>query len=247
MTLIYGTMKDSVYTRICNTFSPPFSHLLYYLKPDSGVMAHIAQFRFSADRAKERMALGATDRADFMSYILRHNDEKGMSVAEIESNASLLVIAGSETTASYLAGITYNLLLTPDVLARLTKEIRNEFERQEDITVTKLTQMDYLTACVEEGLRTYPPIPNGGQPRRTTKGGNVIAGQYVPEETTVSMLAWGAYYSPKHFKDPKKFVPERWLSDEKGEYSACEGRYRDDNRKALQPFSVGPRNCLGKK
>lgn len=209
-------------------------------------MAHIAQFRFSSDRAKERMALGPTDRADFMSYILRHNDEKGMSVAEIESNAALLVVAGSETTATFLSGVTYNLLRTPDVLAKLTKEIRDAFETQEDMTIVKLTQMDYLTACVEEGFRTYPPVPNGGQ-RRTTKGGNVICGQYVPEETTVGVLAWAAYSSPKNFKDPEKFVPERWLRDEKGGYSACGGRYKDDDRKAMQPFSVGPRNCLGKK
>lgn len=40
------------------------------------------------------------------------------------------------------------------------------------------------------------------------------------------------------FKDPLEFVPERWLGDE---------RYADDQRAAMQPFSVGPRDCVGKK
>jgi cytochrome P450 len=46
------------------------------------------------------------------------------------------------------------------------------------------------------------------------------------------------YESPLIFKDPLKFVPERWTGDE---------RYADDERGALQPFSVGPRDCLGRK
>ena len=40
------------------------------------------------------------------------------------------------------------------------------------------------------------------------------------------------------FKDPLAFVPERWMGDDK---------YKDDQHAALQPFSVGSRDCLGKK
>jgi cytochrome P450 len=35
-----------------------------------------------------------------MSYILRHNDEKGMSLDEIGENANVLIVAGSETTCN---------------------------------------------------------------------------------------------------------------------------------------------------
>jgi hypothetical protein len=46
------------------------------------------------------------------------------------------------------------------------------------------------------------------------------------------------FTSEKHFRDPYSFVPERWLGDE---------RYKTDNRSTLQPFSYGPRNCIGKR
>jgi cytochrome P450 len=46
------------------------------------------------------------------------------------------------------------------------------------------------------------------------------------------------YHSERNFKDPELFVPERWLGEE---------RYKDDKRSTLNPFSFGPRNCLGKK
>ncbi|KUJ13551.1 cytochrome P450 [Mollisia scopiformis] len=42
---------------------------------------------------------------------------------------------------------------------------------------------------------------------------------------------------PNIYKDPVSFHPERFLGDE---------RFEDDDREALQPFHVGPRNCLGK-
>jgi cytochrome P450 len=51
-----------------------------------------------------------------------------------------------------------------------------------------------------------------------------------------------AYHSPNNFKDPMKFVPERWI-ESTPEYT----EYANDRRAIFQPFSVGPRNCIGKK
>jgi cytochrome P450 len=51
------------------------------------------------------------------------------------------------------------------------------------------------------------------------------------------MSQWPANHSARNFKDPESFVPERWLGHDE---------YKDDNRAVFQPFSVGPRNCLGK-
>lgn len=47
------------------------------------------------------------------------------------------------------------------------------------------------------------------------------------------------YQSSANFTDPKSFIPERWLPE-------VPERYRNDRKDALQPFSVGPRNCIGK-
>jgi len=184
------------------------------------------------------MAQGDIDRADFMSYILKYNDEKGMTPAEIESNASLLIIAGSETTATFLSGITYNLLRTPEVLKTLTELIRTTFAMENDINILSLQQLEYLTACLEEGLRTYPPVPSGLQ-RNTTSEGNVICNKYVPSGTIVSVNQWASYSSPENFTDPDKFVPERWMKEPPPKYA-------NDKTKVLQPFSIGPRNCIGR-
>jgi len=49
---------------------------------------------------------------------------------------------------------------------------------------------------------------------------------------------WAAYRSPANFFLPDNFIPERWLGQDQ--------RFKDDNRDAFQPFSTGPRNCIGR-
>ncbi|KAF4310811.1 putative cytochrome p450 protein [Botryosphaeria dothidea] len=56
--------------------------------------------------------------------------------------------------------------------------------------------------------------------------------------TSLNIYHYVAYHSPLNFKDPDSFVPERWLGD---------SQYDSDRKEVLQPFSFGPRNCLGKK
>lgn len=52
------------------------------------------------------------------------------------------------------------------------------------------------------------------------------------------MSHYALYRSAKNFRDPWSFIPERWTGDE---------RFATDEKQAFQPFSFGPRNCLGKK
>lgn len=64
----------------------------------------------------------------------------------------------------------------------------------------------------------------------------MICGRWVAPGVRCSIHQYVAYHSAANFKDPDSFVPERWLGDP---------RYADDRRDAWQPFSYGPRNCIG--
>lgn len=74
--------------------------------------------------------------------------------------------------------------------------------------------------------------------RIVTPGGAVIAGQYVPAGTSVAMQQYAACRSQLNFHRPEEFLPQRWLGD--AEFDA-------DQRVASQPFSVGVRNCIGRR
>ncbi|PQE28878.1 isotrichodermin C-15 hydroxylase protein [Rutstroemia sp. NJR-2017a BBW] len=215
---------------------PTVGSLLMLLIPPKMRNRFINHKKLAAQKAERRMAT-VTDRPDFMTYIMRHNEtEKGMTPDEIKENASILIIAGSETTASLLHGLTYFLLRNPPVLQNLTMELRTTFKTRSDLTLQALASCKYLNAVLEEGLRMYPPVP-GNLPRMAPPEGTVIEGKYVPGRTTIGVHNWTANYSTCNFADPYTFHPERWLSSED---------FENDDRKARQTFSYGPANCIGK-
>lgn len=123
------------------------------------------------------------------------------------------------------------------VRTKLIKEVREQFKTPEEITITGANQCKYLLACIEEALRVYPPSPQPHQ-RIVPPGGAVLNGEYVPEGVAVAVPIYAASRSPQNWVEPDSFIPERWL----GEYP----KFNDDRREASQPFSYGPRNCIGR-
>lgn len=122
------------------------------------------------------------DRGDFMDFILRSRGEAHqVSDEELVHNADLFMVAGSETTATVLLGVTYYLLKTPHAYKRLTEEIRTAFQRVEDITFKETNvRLPYMLACLNEAMRIFPSIPlvlfritNDGPPTS-------IAGHSIP-------------------------------------------------------------------
>jgi cytochrome P450 len=185
---------------------------------------------------------GDDGKPDFFGQIVRNqaSAEKRLSRAEMDCNAVTFLMAGSETTATTLSGFTFFVLRHPQVYAKLVHEIRSSFTSLADINIEKATQLEYMTACIQETLRVYPPVATGF-PRVVPKGGSNISGHYIPEDMSVYVSQHAAYMSPRNFKDAEKFVPERWLSGAAGE------EYKDDKKEVWNPFSFGPRNCMGKK
>ncbi|KAF4472377.1 Isotrichodermin C-15 hydroxylase [Fusarium albosuccineum] len=163
-------------------------------------------------------------------------DDKGMAQGEILELSDGLIVAGSETTATLLSGTTYFLLINRAKYDKLVDEIRSELNSEDEITIARVNQLSYTVAVLNEGLRMYPPVPIG-LPRKVPMNGEVVQGYWLPEKTGVSVPHWSAYRSDTNFLEPDSFIPERWLGDP---------RFASDNKAVLQPFSMGPRNCIGK-
>lgn len=198
-------------------------------------------FEMASSRVTARLEK-ETDRPDFFTFILQNQEKESRALTrgEMDANAVVFLIAGSETTATTLSGSTYLLLKDPAVYARLVREIRTTFTAATDITIDAVNKLPYLLAVMQEGLRYYPPVPTGF-PRVVPGAGHEISGTFIPGGTSVYVSQHATNHSTRNFTDPDNFVPERWLEDERPE------RYEADKREVVQPFSFGPRNCLGKK
>jgi len=212
----------------------PVKYLFYLLVPKQLVQGQKDSLAYTKEKVARRIPLG-TERSDFMSPMLAQ-EEKGhpLSTKELEYNAMTLVVAGSETTATLLTGLTYHLLMNPPVLDKLTAEIRSAFSSPDEINLISVQSLKYELAVLDEGLRMFPPA-SAGLPRRAPKGGCHVAGHFVPEGSRVHVSPWASYHSPSRFYLPESFIPERWLGDK---------RFAGDDRSIVTPFSIGPRNCI---
>ncbi|KAF1923398.1 cytochrome P450 4F3 omega-hydroxylase [Didymella exigua CBS 183.55] len=217
----------------------PFTPFIIALLPKKDIKSRMQHIKLSAKKVHKRLAAGEQPhRSDFWTYILRNNDETGMSIEEMESNASLFITGGSETVATALCGIMYLLAKNPEAMQKLHEEITGGFTKQEDINMISVGGLKVLQATISEGMRIYPPVPAGLQ-RIVPKGGAIIAGYAVAEGTIVNVSQQPAYHLPSNFSHPERFAPERWLANAPSEYS-------NDRKEVFQPFSTGPRNCVGK-
>ncbi|OJJ59393.1 hypothetical protein ASPSYDRAFT_56995 [Aspergillus sydowii CBS 593.65] len=243
--LVFQAIKAVSYIRLKDAYPLVFQIIRSFVSGGAKIAEdrkqHLLHTRTTVQKRLRNAS--AYDRHDFMDSMLRHRGEKdGLSDLELEANANILIIAGSETTATLLSGITYYLLRNPEIMTRVTSEVRSVMKKESDITFQKVSaELPYMLACFEEAFRLYPPVPTG-LPRRTISPVN-ISGFDLPVGTKVFVHQSAAYQSPANFHNPQRFVPERWLPESKRDPSSP---FYSDNRDVLQPFSVGPRNCIGK-
>ncbi|KAF9634223.1 Cytochrome P450 [Lasiodiplodia theobromae] len=186
---------------------------------------------YSRDKVARRLAAEST-RKDFLSTLVSKVQAGELDREELTAHSSTLVIAGGETVATFLAAVTYFLLRTPAAYDKLRAEIRGRYATAADIDALTAQQLPYLMAVIAEGLRLYPP---GSQGFPRISPGAVVDGVWVPRGAECYTSAWSPTHDEAYFHDPFAFKPERWLDPN------C-----TDVKEASQPFSLGPRGCLGR-
>ena len=218
----FGTMLG-----LCKRF-PQLHLFLSLILPANARRDYMAHRQLTHQKLERRVDQGDTGRNDFLARILKSKD---YTMDGLANQAGTLILAGSDTTSSLLAGVTFYLLKHPDVLSRLQEEVRGSFSCLSEITGDSTNKLPYLNAVIEEGLRIVPPIPFGLQ---RISPGATVDGHFIPKGTIVSVDTWTAMHDSQHWHEPSSFRPERWI-----------GEGFHDNKTAFQPFSRGPRACLG--
>ncbi|KJZ69710.1 hypothetical protein HIM_10904 [Hirsutella minnesotensis 3608] len=228
--LIFQAAKAAAF-RVCAVRYSFLAPLLSLLIPRKTRQVMKEHYRWSEERisailssGKQHLFLGADAGDESLSY------------AEAVATSNTLIFAGAETTGTALSAAVFYLAKNTRAYEKLMREVRSTFSTEDQINITSVQTLQYMSAVLNETLRMYPPVPSG-IPRRICKSGNVVLGQYVPEDTIVSIWQWSLYRNPAFFSSPDDFLPERWL-----ENATC----ATVSKKAFQPFSYGPRDCIGK-
>ena len=158
---------------------PPMNTIVRKCLPQFVLDEAQKSFAFTRERVDKRIA-SESDRPDFLKYILQNNYQGGLNREEIDATTTLLVLAGSETSAATLTGATYLALKHPPVMERLMRDIREAFKRQEDITIAAVSNLPYVHAVIQETLRMQPTGPIS-VPRQVDRPDVVVCGMAVPQ------------------------------------------------------------------
>lgn len=184
---IFDSLQAGVIFRSMR-YWPPFYRILRFIFGKTLREKRKVQFKYCADSVDRRLGKDPKHaHPDLWSLVLRQKEEERLTLAKMHTNSSAFMMAGTETTATLCAGLTYYLLKHPKKMDKLVKEIRTSFNSEDEMTITHMQRLEYLHACLDETLRVYPPSVTGFQ-RRTPPEGNEICGRFVPGEVSLSPL-----------------------------------------------------------
>lgn len=157
---------------------------------------------------------------------------------ELVEEAMTYMFAGSGTTSSTLTYLLY-AIARPENLG-IQQRLRDEISRLPEGDTHELRSNPYVTAVIKETFRLYPTIIS--TLARVLSDPLLVEphGLSLPAGTVVGMTNYLHHRDPHVFPDPDRFVPERWLPDDKDK-----GRDIQAMEASLTPFSVGRRNCIG--
>ncbi|XP_035214006.1 probable cytochrome P450 12a4, mitochondrial [Stegodyphus dumicola] len=145
-----------------------------------------------------------------------------------------MLTAGIDTTANSMGFLLYNLAKNPDKQQVLYEEISKLLpSKNHRITPKVFSELKYLKSCMKESQRTHPIIAVS---IRQLERDVILSGYNVPAGTLIAVALQEIYRDEKYFKNPEKFLPERWLGKE--------DKYHPY---AFLPFGFGTRSCIGRR
>lgn len=227
-----------------------------FLPEDVGLFVRTMQIEIPAsiNQTRENVEAGlirSEKRATIFGSLLLEEElqstEKGTKRLAAEGFA--ILGAGTETTASALAVITYHLLTKPHLLVKLTAELERfgiTKSPRELPAFPDLEKLPYLGAVIQEGLRLSYGVASRTA-RIATEEDLVYRGEwnkkrvefFIPRGYAVGMSTYITHHDETLFPNSDEFIPERWLDDQNNR--------RKEVEKGMMAFSKGSRKCLAMK
>lgn len=173
------------------------------------------------------------DAGDLLSMLLAARDEEGrpMSDRQLRDEAMTLFLAGHETTAIAITWALYLLSQDGAAQERLGLELDAVLAGR-PAAFADLEALPFASAVVREAMRLYPPAWAVG---RLAVEDVEIGATLVPKGASVLVSPWVTHRDPRLYREPERFVPDRWLDGEAPRLP----------RFAYFPFGGGPRVCIG--
>ena len=215
---------------------------VYFSRQYPGWATSLPRFRRARKQMEELVRKILADHApgnrrnrapDFIDDILELNRTDPHLMPETNSLVDVLAafMVGLDTVSNICAFMSYELLKSPELCARVTAEADALFERGIP-SLNDLRDIDVTHRVAMETLRLYPLAP---VLPRTVANSFEFEGYHVPAGESVLIGFTVSHLMSEYFPDPTRFDIERYTPE------------RAEHRQAgaYAPFGVGPHRCLG--
>lgn len=145
-----------------------------------------------------------------------------------------LFLGGIDTGAITMVWAMAELAKNPKVMKKAQEQVRKCIGNNGKFTETDTDQLQYLKMVIKETLRLHPPAPML-LPRETISHCK-IQGYNIEPKTIVYINDWAIARDPEVWRDPEKFIPER--------FDGSSVDYKGQHFEFL-PFGAGRRVCPG--
>uniref|UniRef100_A0A8C0KPT9 Cytochrome P450 family 4 subfamily B member 1 n=1 Tax=Canis lupus dingo TaxID=286419 RepID=A0A8C0KPT9_CANLU len=184
---------------------------------------------------KEQEKIQNRRHLDFLDILLGARDENGikLSDADLRAEVDTFMFEGHDTTTSGISWFLYCMALYPQHQHRCREEVCEILGDRDSFQWDDLVKMTYLTMCIKESFRLYPPVPQVY--RQLSKPVNFVDGRSLPAGSLISLHIYALHRNSAVWPDPEVFDPLRFSSENVARRHPF----------AFMPFSAGPRNCIG--
>lgn len=189
------------------------------------------------DKRKQAMkegTLSEEEEKDILSLMINARDDEtkeGMTDQLIKDLTYTFLLAAVDTTAISLAWCFLEFAKHPDAQRRARREIMQHLKQKSDITPEDISSLPFTQSFLKEALRCHPAGP---LLERTSQEEVNVRGHTYPKGTSFILPIF--FYGIENFKDGSKFQPDRFMDNEKNEFTPVEPFV----------FSYGPYSCIGK-
>jgi cytochrome P450 len=163
------------------------------------------------------------DHGDLLSMMVTHMPDDD----EVRAQVLNVLMAGTETTATTLSWVWYELARDPVVRQRVVAEIDDVLAGR-PITVDDLPRLEYTDRVITETLRLHTPV---WLLTRQTVGAVRLGSTTLGPGAEVMVCLPAVHRDPAVFADPMRFDPDRWLGE--------------PPRAGFIPFGAGGHKCIG--
>ncbi|MEO1437825.1 MAG: cytochrome P450, partial [Bacteroidota bacterium] len=234
--------KESMYQNVTYFQKYTLQHIYRpYLKPLHRINGKTARFNKGLKSFDDMVYRLISERKgkedqffDLLSLLLATKDAdtgERMSDLEARDEAITLYMAGHETSANGMSWTLHLLSKHPEIVEKIREEDQRVLNGRLP-EFADLRNLPYVRQVVDEGMRIFPPVHSFS--RRTIEA-DVLDGVPIPANSNLMISVFGLHRSPKHWKDPMVFNPDRFTPE----------NVKARPRLTYMPFGAGSRMCIG--